>query len=90
MPRRKTTFSQGHIYHIYNRGANRERIFFNQENHLYCLRLMKKYFRRYQIAIIAYCLMPNHYHFLLRQDGEVALSRVVGWLFNAYVLAVNN
>jgi REP element-mobilizing transposase RayT len=51
---------------------------------------MKKYFRRYQIAIIAYCLMPNHYHFLLRQDGEVALSRVVGWLFNAYVLAVNN
>ena len=90
MPRRKTIFTKGHYYHIYNRGANRERIFFNQENYLYCLHLMKKYFGQHQIAVIAYCLMPNHYHFLLRQDGEIAISKVISQLFNAYVLAVNN
>lgn len=88
MPRR--TFSQGNIYHIYNRGANRAPIFFNQENYLYCLRLIKKYALKYQIAFLAYCLMPNHYHFLLRQDGHTPISKFINVLFNGYVQAVNN
>jgi putative transposase len=33
--------------------------------------------------------MPNHYHFLFRQDGDTPLSKLVGVLFNAYVQAVN-
>ncbi len=33
--------------------------------------------------------MPNHYHFLLRQDGETPLSKFINLLFNAYVQAVN-
>ncbi len=89
MPRRKNKFTTGHTYHIYNRGANRERIFFSKDNYLYFLKLLKKYSRKYQIAIIAYCLMPNHYHFLLRQDGETAVSRFIGVLFNAYAQALN-
>ena len=89
MPRRKNIFTTGHYYHIYNRGANRERIFFNQENYAHCLRLVRKYSQEYQIAIIAYCLMPNHYHFLLRQDGETLISHFIGVLFNAYAQALN-
>ncbi|MFQ5419579.1 MAG: transposase, partial [Anaerolineae bacterium] len=89
MPRRKNKFTTGHYYHIYNRGANRERIFFSKDNYLYFLKLLKKYSRKYQIAIIAYCLMPNHYHFLLRQDGETPISRFIGVLFNAYAQALN-
>ena len=89
MPRRENKFSTGHYYHIYNRGANRERIFFNAENYLYLLKLAKKYCQKYQIGIIAYCLMPNHYHFLLRQDGETSIGHFIGVLFNAYAQAVN-
>ena len=55
---------RGGYYHIYSRGAGRGRIFFNYE---YLLRLVKRYRARYGVAVIAYCLMPNHYHFLLRQ-----------------------
>ncbi|MCD6334967.1 MAG: transposase [Candidatus Latescibacteria bacterium] len=33
--------------------------------------------------------MPNHYHFLLRQDGEVSLSRFINVAFNVYVQALN-
>jgi len=90
MPRRKTTFVQGHYYHINNRGANRNNIFFSKENYLYCLRLMKKYLGDNCIAVIAYCLMPNHYYLLLRPDGDISLSDAVGGLFKAYVMAMNN
>jgi len=89
MPRRKTNFAQGHYYHIYNRGAGRERIFFNEANYLYCLKLLERNLMRYSIAVIAYCLMPNHYHFLLRQDGEKPLSKFINAIFNAYAQAVN-
>lgn len=89
MPRRKNIFTPGHYYHIYNRGANQERIFFNTDNYIYCLKLLKKYCQKYQITVIAYCLMPNHYHFLLRQDGEIPISHFIGVLFNAYAQALN-
>ncbi|MBX3060229.1 MAG: transposase [Anaerolineae bacterium] len=89
MPRRQVIFNKDSYYHIYNRGANRERIFFNKDNYIYLLGLMKKHFRRGQASPIAYSLIPNHYHFLLRQDGDVSLSSTLGNLFNAYVLAVN-
>jgi len=89
MPKRQTQFLPGHYYHIYNRGANRDAIFFCEENYAYLLKLMKKYLLGNEIAVIAYCLMPNHYHFLLRLDGEVDLSEVLARLFRAYVLAVN-
>jgi len=90
MPKRQTQFLQGHYYHIYNRGANRENIFFCEENYKHFLKLMKKYLLGNEIAVIAYCLMPNHFHFLLRLDGEDNLSEILARLFRAYVLAVNN
>ena len=88
MPRRNA-FSKDRYFHVYNRGANRDPIFFSQENYLYCLRLIKKHAITYQITLIAYCLMPNHYHFLLRQDGDIPISKFINVLFNAYVQAVN-
>lgn len=50
---------------------------------------MKRYHQRYGAAVIAYCLMPNHYHLLLRQQTNEPLSKFIGVLFNAYVQAVN-
>jgi REP element-mobilizing transposase RayT len=69
--------------------VGRNPIFFDPDNYLHCLRLVKRYTERYHITVIAYCLMPNHYHFLLRQDGEVSISKFINVLFNAYVQAVN-
>ncbi len=74
MPRRKVQFIQGHYYHIYNRGAGRHNLFIEQENYLYILRKMKGYLTEFSLVMIAYCLMPNHYHFLLRQDDHFSAS----------------
>lgn len=57
-------FEEGHIYHVYNQGNNRQQIFFERENYLFFLRKMRAYLLPY-CNIIAYCLMPNHFHWLI-------------------------
>jgi REP element-mobilizing transposase RayT len=89
MPRRGNVFAKECYYHIYNRGVERGQLFFGSDNYEYCLRLVKRYIIRYGVTVIAYCLMPNHYHFLLYQKTEQALSKFIGVLFNTYVQAVN-
>ena len=79
----------GHYYHIYNRGCNREDIFANTGNYAFLLRRAKSYLTDYALSVIAYCLMPNHYHFLLRPDEDGTLSRFIQRLFNSYTQAFN-
>ena len=50
---------------------------------------MRKYALKYKVTIIAYCLMPNHYHFLIRQETDKPLSKFINVLFNSYVQAIN-
>jgi REP element-mobilizing transposase RayT len=89
MPYRGDSFTQGQYYHIYNRGAGKGKIFFNDGNYQYLLRLVREGYQKHGATIIAYCLMPNHYHFLLRQDSDVPLSKFMQVLFNSYVQALN-
>jgi putative transposase len=55
----------GRFYHIYNRGINRENIFLEQRNHLHFLKLYAKYVVPIAYTY-AYCLLRNHFHFLLQ------------------------
>ena len=89
MPRRGDVFAKGSYYHIYNRGVGRGLLFFDPGNYEYCLRLVKRYAARYDVAVIAYSLMPNHYHFVLGQVTDLPLSKFVGVLFNTYAQALN-
>jgi len=89
MPYRKVQFAQGQYYHIYNRGVGQEPIFQEAENYRFLLRRVKKYASALDIAVIAYCLMPNHYHFLLRQDGQEPVGRLPQRVFNSYTKAFN-
>jgi len=89
MAPRKTVFSPGGYCHIYNRGANRQPIFNCADNYVFLLRRVKQCVVQCQITVIAYCLMPNHYHFVLRQDSEHPVSQFVQSLFNSYTKAFN-
>jgi putative transposase len=89
MVRRETIFLPGHYFHIYNRGCSRGRIFRKEENYRYLLRRLRKYIVELDISVIAYCLMPNHYHFLFRQNGATSVGRCVQLLFNSYTKAFN-
>ena len=89
MAKRNVKFLKGKYFHIYNRGANKKKIFFEEENYIYLLKKLKHYSKKYEFSVIAYCLMPNHYHFVLRQDGDTALNIPIAFLFNGYTKAVN-
>jgi putative transposase len=54
----------GVLYHIYNRGNNRERLFREAENYRYFLERYSHYLADH-IDTYAYCLMPTHFHFLV-------------------------
>jgi putative transposase len=66
MPYRKTSLVPGETYHLYNRGNNFDAIFRNREDYLRFLRLVRKYLvNEEESSVLAYCLMPNHYHLLV-------------------------
>jgi REP element-mobilizing transposase RayT len=88
MPKRNP-FVRGGYYHIYNRGAGRQPIFCEARNYLYVLRLLKKVTRECCVTVVAYCLLPNHYHWLLRQDGETPVGKVPARVFGSYTQAFN-
>ncbi len=52
------------FYHIYNRGNNRENIFKELKNYTFFLEQFSNYLSEH-VDVIAYCLMPNHFHFLI-------------------------
>jgi REP element-mobilizing transposase RayT len=89
MPHRKIEFRQGQYYHVYNRGVGRQSIFREESNYLYVLGLLKLYCSELDVAVIAYCLMPNHYHLLLRQDGDEPVGLIPQRVFNSYTKAYN-
>jgi REP element-mobilizing transposase RayT len=89
MPRRGDVFLERNFYHIYNRGRSGEIIFHNEANYEYCLKLIKRNLHRYNVGMIAYCLMPNHYHFLLRQNSTIPLTKFISSIFISYVQALN-
>jgi len=89
VPRETMKYLNDQYYHVYNRGVNREGIFYDHENYRYCLELMRKYASKFGVSMMAYCLMPNHYHFLVRQNEGGSISKFLQSTFNAYTQALN-
>ena len=83
-------FKRGNYYHLYNRTNNNELLFPSAENYLYFLQKFKAYLCPY-CTVIAYCLMPTHFHFLVRieSDNSLLISKQIGILLRSYTRAIN-
>ena len=89
MPGRATQFAAGCYYHLYNRGANRSTIFPRDEDFRDFVRRLLRNAPLHGITIIAWCLMPNHFHLLVRQRGDECAGRLVQCTCNGYAQAFN-
>lgn len=81
----------GCFYHVFNRGNNGEDLFREPRNYVYFLWLYEKYMTAHA-ETMAYCLLKNHFHFLIRVRDNArmrAVSQAVSNLCNAYTRALN-
>ena len=62
-------FEPEQLYHIYNRGNNRQQVFFAAEHYHFFLRKVREHIQP-NCQLLAYCLMPNHFHLLLCTTSE--------------------
>lgn len=84
----KETYS-GEYYHIYNRGNRQQEIFIESDDYLNYLNRIKKNKDKYKVSVICYCLMPNHFHFLLRQDADIPISKLMASAHTGYSMYFN-
>gem|GEM_PF-1831072 len=71
MPRRLRGVLPEGVYHVTSRGNRRERLFCTPDAFQEYLRLLRRVSERYGVDVLAYVLMPNHVHLLLRAPTAV-------------------
>ena len=86
-------FLPNEFYHVYNRGNNKQILFIEEENYMFFINKMQKELQNFA-DIVAYCLMPNHYHLLIYTNNingsnHSSLNRKLGTLQSSYTRAFN-
>jgi putative transposase len=85
MPRIARGLADGYIYHVLNRGNGRQIVFLKPGDYRAFMNLMMEALQRYKIEMYAYCLMPNHFHQVVRPLRAVQLSQYMQWLMTSHV-----
>lgn len=98
-------FQEKAYYHVYNRGVEKRNIFLDDQDYLIFLGLLKKYLageshnkktNRHsfktvgnKVKLLAYCLMPNHFHLLFYQIDEDGITLLMRRVMTGYVMYFN-
>ena len=69
---------EGIPYHVTQRGNGRQQVFHAELDYGLYRSLLRDYAKRYEMAILAYCLMPNHTHLLCVPGRADSLARALG------------
>lgn len=80
--------SSTNIYHIILRGNNKQQIFLDDEDYTRFLNIVSGYKERYDFMLLAYCLMGNHIHLLIKTD-ETPLSTIMKSIVVKFVYYYN-
>lgn len=74
MPRRKRVGTAGFVFHVINRGVRRLRLFDNDDDYRLWLQAFVEAHDRFPVDVFAFCLMPNHFHLIVRptEDGQLS------------------
>jgi len=72
-------------YHVINRGNARCEVFHKDEDYLAFVKLLSNAHERVPMRLLAYCLMPNHFHLVPWPFEDGDLSRWMQWLLTAHV-----
>lgn len=88
LPRKLRVQQPGMIHHVIARGNNKENIFNENADKIRYLQLIERYKKRHMVKLLAYCLMDNHVHLLIKQ-GEESLSKTMQGIQQSYTQYYN-
>lgn len=87
------------FYHVYARGNGKQKIFLDENDYIFFLNLLERYLSPEEhkdkfgvmypnffnkVDLLAYCLMPNHFHFLVYQHQQTALAILMKSIMTSY------
>lgn len=85
-------FEKGFIYHVFNRGNNGEKLFYSHSNYRYFTKKICFHILPYA-DILAWCLMPNHFHLMVYVRREkiltTTINQSIGKMLSSYARAIN-
>lgn len=111
---RKTSFTEGEFYHIYNRGVEKRNVFLDKEDYGRFMQSMEEFNTLKPIgsiyehsfvkpklgsfasklpslvSFVAFCVNPNHYHFIIRQESGRGVEKFMQRLGTGYTKYFNN
>lgn len=95
-------FGAGEYYHVYNRGNEKKNIFLDESDYEFFILKLKQNlfpdeFKNHRtppipngsFSMISYCLMPNHFHLLIRQNSNVPITKLLTRVCTSYVMYFN-
>jgi len=84
MPRTARVDVGQEVYHILNRANARVQIFDDEKDYEDFEKILREAVDRFEMRLLAYCVMPNHWHLVVypKQDGD--LAKFMGWLTNTH------
>ena len=85
MPRTGRALADDICYHVINRGNAKNKVFHNHEDYNEFIQLLTTAIQRDNVSLLAFCLMPNHFHLVLRPRKGEDLSSMMRWLMTAQV-----
>jgi REP element-mobilizing transposase RayT len=106
-------FAPSTIAHIYNRGNNKEKIFFDEQDYKaflfrlgLCMGFTEEELNKEKLITMphsriringnnnlfklhSFCLMPNHFHLLIEQLGDIPISKLISQVCTSYAMYIN-
>ncbi len=84
MPRAARELLKNGIYHVLNRGNNKQIVFHKEVDFHVFMSLLIKSKNKFPVLIFGYCLMPNHYHIIMQASEPVNVRRYVHWAMTCF------
>ena len=78
----------GAYYHVMNRGNQRQTVFTGRRDYELFLERLGQFSQQFEVRLLCYCCMPNHFHLYLRTD-QANLSRFMQSLLTSFTITLN-
>jgi putative transposase len=86
MPRQARQCPGGLVYHVWNRAAGRLRLFKKPQDYAAFERIMIEAHQRHPLGLLEWCLMPNHWHFVVRPKADGEVTAFFRWLTHTHAM----